>query len=139
VIVEEIKNIKSGKSELRKFGVTAGVFLGLLGVLFLWREKDYYFYFPILSAVFFLLSLFAPMLLKSIHKIWMSLAILMGWFVTRLILTFLFYLVVTPIGLSARLFGKDFLALKSTGNETDSYWILRKESKYGTEHYESQF
>lgn len=138
MITKEIKNIKSGRSELRKFGITVGIVSGLLGGLFLWREKDYYFYFLVLSGAFFLLGIVVPILLKPIHKIWMTLAILMGWFVTRLILTLLFYLVVTPIGLLGRLFGKDFLDLKFDRN-TDSYWITREVSKFGTKNYENQF
>jgi len=139
VIIEEIKNIKGGRRELRKFGITVGIVSGVLGGLFLWCEKDYYFYFLILSGAFFLLGIVVPILLKPIHKVWMTLAILMGWFVTRVILTFLFYLVVTPIGLLGRLFGKDFLDLKSDRSAVDSYWIPRKVSKFGTKNYENQF
>ena len=109
MITEEIKSIKSEKRDLKKFGITMGVVLGLLGGLFLGRGSNYYFYFLLLAAVFLSLGLTVPVFLKPIHKIWMTLSVLLGWLMTRVILTVLFYLVITPIGLLLRLFGKDFL------------------------------
>lgn len=50
----------------------------------------------------------------------------------------LFYLVVTPIGLLARLFSKDFLNLKFNRN-ADSYWIPKGEVKFERSNYERQF
>lgn len=47
-------------------------------------------------------------------------------FMAKIILIVLFYLVVTPIGLLAKLFGKDFLKLKFSENSEDSYWISKK-------------
>ena len=138
MISEEIKNIKSGRSELRKFGITIGIVLGLLGSFFLWRGKTYYSTFFIISTLFLFLGLVLPVLLKPIQKIWMVLAILMGWFMTRIILIILFYLIVTPIGLLARLFGKDFLNTKFNKNP-DSYWISKKTITFDKRNYENQF
>lgn len=138
MIIEAIKNIKSEKKELRKFGITVGIVLGLLGGSFLWRTKDYYFYFFILSTAFLFFALVLPALLKPIQKIWMTLAILIGWLVTRVILGVLFYLIITPIGLLARLFGKDFLDTKFD-KDADSYWILRKALRFDKRNYEKQF
>lgn len=138
MVGEAIKNTKSTGTELRRFGITVGIVLGLLGGVFLWREKEYYFYFFVLSAAFLLLGLVVPILLKPIHKVWMTLAILMGWLMTRVILCVLFYLVVTPIGFLARLLGKDFLDLKFNRN-ADSYWIPKNAVKFERSNYERQF
>ena len=138
MIVEEIKSIKSEKKELRQFGITIGIVLSLLGVLFLWREKDWYAYLFIISILFLFLGSVLPLLLKPIHKIWMSVAILLGWLITRIILCVLFLLVVTPIGLCARLSGNDFLNLKFNSN-VNSYWIPRKHIKLDKKNYENQF
>ena len=138
MIIKEIKSIKSGRRELGKFGITVGIVLGILGGLFLWRGRDYYSYFLILSAAFLLLGLTVPILLKPIHKVWMTLAVLLGWLMTKVILSVLFYLVVTPIGLLARLFGKDFLDLRFDTN-ADSYWIEKKIEITGYKSYENQF
>ena len=137
-MLEEIRNIKNGKRELRQFGITIGVVLGLLGGLLFLREKNYYFYFFVFSFILLFLSLVAPILLKSVQKVWMTLAILIGWFVTRVILNILFYLVVTPIGILARIFGKHFLDTKFDTN-VDSYWIPRASIKFDKKSYENQF
>jgi dolichyl-phosphate-mannose--protein O-mannosyl transferase len=138
MIVEEIKSIKSEKKELRQFGITMGIVLGLLGWLLLWREKDYYPYFLMLSVVLLFFGLVLPVLLKPLHKIWMTLALLIGWFVTRVIMIILFYLLVTPIGLLARLCRKNFLNTKIDRN-VNSYWIPRKPIKLDKKNYENQF
>ena len=130
--------INNERIELRKFGVTVGIVMILLGVLFLWREKEWYFYLPVVATFFLFLGLFRPFLLKPIYKIWMILAILIGWFVTRIIIIILFYLVVTPIGLLARLSAKDFLKTKFNRN-ANSYWIPRKAIKFDKIKYENQF
>jgi len=138
MIVEEIKNIKSDKKEHRQFGITIGILLSLLGVLFLWRDKDWYTYLFIISVVFIFFGLFIPILLKPIHKAWMTLAVLLGWFGTRVMLIFLFYWVVTPTALLAKLFGKDFLDTKFNRN-VNSYWIPIQAIKHDKKNYEKQF
>jgi multisubunit Na+/H+ antiporter MnhG subunit len=138
VIIEEIKSIKSNRDELKKFGLTLGAVFALLGGFLWWREKNYFFSYLIVSVLFFFFGLVLSALLKPFHKIWMSIAILMGWFMTRIILIILFYLIVTPIGFLARLFGKDFLNTKFNKN-LDSYWIPKKISKFDKKNYENQF
>jgi len=138
MIIEEIKNIKSGKRELRQFGITIAVVLGLLGSWFLWRERDGGYLLLISAILFLALGLLIPNLLKPLQKLWMTLAVLLGWLMTRVILTILFYLVVTPIGLLAKICGKDFLNRKF--NKTaQSYWIPRKATTSDKKNYENQF
>jgi len=138
MLLEEIKNIKSGKKELRNFGITFGLILGLLGVVFLWRGKDYYNYFIILSLVFFLSGLVLPFLLKPVQKAWMTFAVILGWFMTRFILSILFYVVFTSTRLIAGLFGRQFLDLKMD-NSKKSYWNYRKTREFKKSDYERQF
>ena len=66
-----------------------------------------------------------PKALKYIYLAWMILAIGLGFIVSTVILTLFFILVITPVGLAARLLGKDFLRLKLDRRET-TYWITRK-------------
>lgn len=116
-----------------------GIALCLVAGLFWWRGRDYYLYLLVISIIFLLVSLIAPILLKPIHKIWMILAILLGWLRRRVILIILYYLIITPIGILTRLFGKDFLDLKFKKNATDSYWIPRGTFKFDKKNYERPF
>ncbi|MEF9425698.1 MAG: SxtJ family membrane protein [Candidatus Mariimomonas ferrooxydans] len=135
---EEINNIKSDKGELRKFGITIGIVLGLFGLLLLWRGKDLSFYFLLISAGFVFFGVALPNILKPIHRIWMILAICIGWFMTRLILSVLFYVVFTMTRFLAALSGKRFLNLKMDKSKK-SYWIYKESKKIKRSDYERQF
>ena len=81
----------------------------------------------IISGSFFVLGAVAPAILKPVYVAWMKLAVVLSWINTRIILLILFYLILTPIGLIMRLFGKDVLDFKIKKNR-DSYW-QKKEKK----------
>ena len=138
MILEEIKNIKSEKKDLRDFGITFGVVLGILAGALWYKEKDAYATFAMLSMAFFFFGLVLPRLLKPLQKVWMAFAVIMGWFMTRLILSVLFYLVFTAIGGISRLFGKKFLNLKRDKSKK-SYWIDREQVPFDKERCEKQF
>ena len=138
MVVQDIRNIKSGKRELRKFGLTVGIALGVFGGLFLWRGKDFFDILFYIGGAFILLGLTAPIVLKPVQKVWMSIAIMLGWVMTRVILCILFFLVVTPIGLIARLFGKGFLDLK-LDPDASTYWVQKRSPRTDKSDYEKQF
>jgi len=138
MIIEEIKKIKSSKEELKKFGITFCIVLSIWAAIFFWRKNDYYFYFLIASAVFLLSGLIIPWSLWPIHKIWMSLVIVWGWLIGKVVLLVLFYLVFTPIGLLSRLFGKRFLDLK-IDKEAKTYWTEKQKQSDEKVSYEWQF
>ena len=138
MIITEIKNIKSGKRELRQFGLTVGIVFGLLAILFWWRGREHALYFFIASATLLFFGSLAPAVLKPIQKVWMSFAVVMGWFVTRLILLILFYIVVTPLGILAKVLGKAGLDSHCKTN-TDTYWIAKEYVQGDNKRYENQF
>jgi hypothetical protein len=137
VIIKEQEKVKEQRTELRKFALTVGIALCVLGIFLALRGKTCYMGFLIVSVVLLLFGIAAPMVLKPLCTAWMALANSMGWVVTRIILTVLFYLIVTPVGLLGRLFGKSFLDVK-LDNSAESYWVPPQiESK--REDYERQF
>jgi len=138
MIIEEIKSIRSGKKELRQFGIIIGIACGMLGVLLWWRGKAYYPYSFIIAAALLCVGVTLPAALKPFHKIWMTISILMGWLMTRIILIILFYGILTPIGLISRLCGQDFLD-KKLNKKAPSYWVLRDKQNVDKKTYEQQF
>jgi len=138
MIIEEIKKIKSNKKEWRKFGLTVGFVLGLLGLFLAWRGNNLYPYFLAVSGALVVFGLVIPKILNPIHKIWMTFAFFLGWIMSYVLLTIIFFLLVTPLGLLARLMGKDFLDRKFRKNET-SYWILKEQGLSQKSSYEKQF
>ena len=138
MIIEEIKNIKSEKKDLCQFGIIFAVVFGLLGVWFFWRGQTYYFYLFIISALFLSFAFILPVFLRPFDKLWMGLALVIGWITTRIILAILFYLVISPIGLLGKLFGKEFLKLKFKKEKLDTYWIKNEGKKTKKSDYEKQ-
>ena len=138
MIIEEIKNIKGDKSDWKKFGITMGIILTIIGSYLLWKKNNYFEYFFFVAAVFFILGLILPAALKYVYKAWMSLAVVMGFIMTRVIMVIIFYLIVTPIGLIASITGKEFLDMKIDQN-AKSYWLARKGAQNVKADYERQF
>lgn len=138
MIVNEIKNIKSGKRELRKFGVIMGIAITIIGFFPILGGRGLNHNFFIISAFFLLSAFLWPRSLFIIHKTWMILAIIMGWIMTRIILSVLFYMIITPLNAISRLFGKHFLDL-SLDPGAESYWIPKKETIVDRDAYERQF
>ena len=105
------------------------VALGLLAWYFYRRENPAYFYLVLLSGLFLLFGILVPEnLLRPLQRFWMALAILLGAIVSYIILSVIFFLVVTPIGLLAKLGNKDWLNLKNR-NSMVSYWTKRQEEE----------
>ena len=138
MIFEEINSIKESKEDLRKFGYTVGIALLVVCGLLFWVGKESYIYFAIPGIMLIIAAFIIPAVLKPLNKAWMTLAILLGWVMTRVILTILFYFALTTIGLIAKLFRKDFLDLKIDKSNA-SYWVKRERKDFKPIDYERQF
>jgi len=136
-MIEEIKNIPSSKKDIKSFGITIGIVLFIISGLLIYYDKDVYQLIAIIASIFIVLGFILPILLKPIYFIWMTFAAILGWIMTRLILSLVFYLIITPIGLITRIIGEDFLALKK--KNLDSYWNHRDSSIELNQDYEKQF
>ncbi len=88
-----------------------------------------------IAALLLLLAAVAPSLLRPVYRGWMRVGEALGWLNTRIILTLVFFLVVTPIGLLMRLFGRSPIATA----KRDSYWTDVEPHSYGDRHVEKQF
>ncbi|MCJ7545959.1 MAG: SxtJ family membrane protein [Deltaproteobacteria bacterium] len=137
-MIEDIKNIKSSKSDVRKFAITVGLLLLLISGFLLWKEKASFQPILIIGIILLAGGVALPTIFKPIYWVWMAFATILGWVMTRVILSVVFFLVITPIGLIARLVGKQFLELKCD-NSQDTYWDYRSTEKHSLESYEKQF
>jgi multisubunit Na+/H+ antiporter MnhG subunit len=138
MLIEEIRGIRSDRRDLRNFGfVVGGVLLALASFLF-WKDRPAWTWIGGIGAALVTLGAILPASLLPLQKVWMTLAVIMGWIMTRIILSVLFFLVLTPIGLIARATGKRFLE-RRLHREADSYWKVREDPAPGGEHYEKQY
>ncbi|HEY5291168.1 MAG TPA: SxtJ family membrane protein [Burkholderiales bacterium] len=109
----------------RAFGlVFAGVFL-IIGVSMMFgRPGSAYLWFLLAAALFLLAALVAPAVLAPLNKVWTRFGLLLHLIVSPIVLGSVFFLVVMPIGLAMRLFGKDPLRLRFDRKAT-TYWKER--------------
>ena len=135
---EEFQNIKESKKDLRKFGLMVGGVLLLIAALLFYFEKPSATYFLIIGGFLFLAGFTVPQILRPINKIWMGLAIVLGFFMSRFILIVLFYLALTPISIIAKLVRKKFIILKYD-KSANTYWEKRIINQKKRIDYERQF
>jgi multisubunit Na+/H+ antiporter MnhG subunit len=129
------------KSEWKKFGIALGIFLSIIATILLLKKKSIYIYFYGAGLFSILAALTVPIVIKPVFILFLYIAFVLGWVMTRVILSILFYLVISPIGLILKLFGKRFLDLKFSRKET-SYWIdsaVKANKEESVENYENQF
>lgn len=144
-IFEEIKKIKSGKKQLREFGFVIGGILILFAGIGLWRHRHETQNFlsgrhitAYIGILFVTSGIFFYNILKPLQKLWMGFSIILGFFMSRVILGVLFYLVVTPIALVLKIMGKDILDQK-IDKAALTYWGERKIEQKPKESYENQY
>jgi len=126
------------RKRLRNFGFTVGIAMLVLGALLFWKEKSSWPYFSVVGGLFVLLGALAPSLLRSIERVWMKVALIMGWVMTRVILGILFVLIFSPAGLIIRLLGKDPMRLR-IDRDKSSYWQKRDSASSVPERLERMF
>ncbi len=128
-IAEEIRALDTGRKALRSFGVVVGgVFVGI-AALAVWRHEGMLTPWAAglggVGAALVLLGLVAPAALRLVYQVWMGLAVVLGFIMTRVLLTVVFVLLVVPIGLVLRLLGKDLLRLH-IDRQAESYWLPKE-------------
>ena len=122
-----MKNNNITISSNRRFGIVFFVVFLLISIYPLINDKEIRVWSLIISLFFLILGLINSNILTPLNKIWFRFGILLGSFVSPIVMGLVFFLVVTPISLLMKLFGKDVLNLKR--NNSKSYWIEKSGPK----------
>ncbi|MBS0286857.1 MAG: sxtJ [Proteobacteria bacterium] len=125
-------------TQLKKFGIVLIIGLvAIFGLLFPFLKDHPLPLWPYVTASILLVpTLFKPQYLNFIYKPWMKLGHYLGWINTRIILGVIFYVLITPMGLFMRLFGKDPMD-RGYLNNVDSY--RKKSTQQPPSHMEKPF
>tara|TARA_B100002052_G_C15801883_1_gene561506 strand:+ start:195 stop:587 length:393 start_codon:yes stop_codon:yes gene_type:complete len=114
-------------SSNRSFGL---VFCFVFLIIAFWSFRGEFEQIKILpffiSLAFLILGLLNSKLLTPLNKIWFKFGLFLGSIISPIIMSLIFFLVLTPIGLFMRILGKDLLNKKYNSNP--SYWIKRNKS-----------
>ena len=137
-MTEPIKRKRSLRAE-REFGLIVGGVLLLLSSWWIYRGKFHsatQFTLPV-AGVLVLLGIIFPRALVYPNKAWMALAEVLSFISTRIILAFVYFAILTPIGVVKRLFGWDPLNRRAARGDT--YWRPYSERQRDRRHYEKMF
>ena len=133
----ERKQRVRGSSD-RAFGIVFAVFFSLVALSPLRTHHPVRWWACPLAGLFLLIGLLKPVWLRPLNKYWTKIGLLLGRVVSPVIITVLFYGIVTPIALLFRLLGKDPLRL-ARDPEARSYWIERRPPGPAPETMTNQF
>lgn len=139
---EEIRGLDTGVGKLRAFGLSVGAILIGIALLVLWRRDwtpdglPIWLGAPGIGLVLF--GLILPSVLKPIYRVWMGVAFVLGFVMTHVILTIVFYVMITPIGLVMRVFGRDPLN-RSIETSSASYWTDKEYHDVGPSRLEKYY
>ena len=114
-------------SSNRSFGIVFFLIFLLIAIYPLTYNNEIRIWSLIISLSFLILGIMNSKILLPLNKIWFKFGILLGLIFSPVIMGFIFFLVVTPIGILMRVLRKDLLNLKFGNFET--YWIEKKDQK----------
>ena len=115
------------QSSNRSFGILFFIVFLIFGVWPLKNGENLNYYFIIFSGIFLLLGLLNSKLLSPLNKIWIKFGEILGIIIAPIIMALVYFVILTPVSLVVRVFGKDLLGLKFI-NKQQTYWINRKKN-----------
>jgi hypothetical protein len=115
-------NIKS--KENITFGILFFIFFLIIGLYPLKSGGVIRVWSVVLSLVFLIITIIRPNLFTFLNKLWIKFGILLGKIMSPIVMGFVFFFVVTPIGIFVRIFKKDVMGLKRGAS---SYWINKED------------
>ncbi len=114
------------KSSSKSFGY---LFFGIFLALAVWvyvKNQNLNYWLIGTSTVFLVLTLIKSKLLDVLNDLWIKFGELLGKIIAPIVMSIVFFLIVTPIGLILKIVKKDLLKLKF--NNDKSYWIEKSKT-----------
>ena len=91
--------------------------------------------FLVAAVIFVVVTIFIPTALTPLNRAWFALSLFLGKVVSPIVLSAIFFVLIVPVAVITRLFGRDALLLKK--RQVSSYWV-HKES-IDPESFKNQF
>ena len=111
----------------RNFGTVFFLVFLIISLFPLLKNENIRIWSIIIALVFLILGLFNSKFLTPLNKIWFRFGIILGNFVSPIVMGIVFFVIVTPISLIMRVFGTNLLNLQKGNKKT--YWIERSKIK----------
>ena len=114
-------------SSNRSFGIVFFIVFLLIALYPLLKGNDLRIWSLVISFIFLALGSINSKILTPLNRLWFKFGLLLGRFISPLVMGIIFFIVVTPTGIIMRLFKKDLLNLKY--NKKETYWINKSGPK----------
>jgi len=122
-------DIKIGSN--KSFGIVFSIFFALVAIYIYYRYENIAHELIFLSLSFLILGLINSIILTPLNILWFKFGILLSKIVSPIVMGFVFFIVVTPLALLAKIVGKDFLELdRKINKKKKSYWIEKEKYKH---------
>ena len=128
----------SSRSEQRDFGLVMADALVAVALVHCAIRGHLAAWMIYLADAFFLLGLLAPLLLRPIFAVWMKFAVGVNWLMTRVLLSIVFFGLITPMSLWFRLRRVDPLD-RAWKPDADTYWEEAEEQPDDPRRYFRQY
>jgi hypothetical protein len=113
------------QSSNKSFGLLFFIVFLAIGLWPLTNSESVHIYLILISIIFLTLGLINSKILSPLNKTWVKFGEILGIVIAPIIMALVYFLILTPISLIVRIFGKDLLGLKFFKTQ-DTYWIKRK-------------
>ncbi len=106
----------------KKFGLLFTLIFAAGFGYFLWNHSlGWSIATGLLAILFCLVTAFAPSFLGPLNRAWFRLSLFLGGVFSPIVLSIMFFVLIVPVALITRLFGRDVLMLKK--RQVSSYWV----------------
>jgi len=124
--------------QARKTALIVALVLGLIAIWNVYRGRfTVVAVFGGIAVLLTLIGLFVPVAARGFHRVWMGIAGVLAYVNSRILLTILYYGLLTPYGLISRMFGRD--PLDRRGRSRDTYWVKRESTRQTQQQFERLF
>ena len=114
-------------SSNKSFGLVFFIFFLIVSLYPILNDESIRIWALTISIVFLILGLLNSKVLSPFNKLWFKFGIILGNFISPIIMGIIFFIIVTPTSLIMKLLGKNLLNLKR--NNKNTYWIKRDKLK----------
>ena len=117
------------RSSNRSFGLLFFVVFLVIAFWPLTKKSEINLYLISIALIFLVLGLLNSKILSPLNKAWIKLGEILGIIVAPVVMAIVYFIILTPISLLVRLFGKDLIGMKFSNDiKNKSYWIKRKKN-----------
>ena len=122
-----MKNSNTKIGSNKSFGIVFFVFFLIVSAYPLFDDGNIRIWSLVISVIFLILAILNSKILTPLNQIWFKFGILLGRFVSPIVMGIIFFAIVTPTSIIMRMLGKNLLNLKKDNKKT--YWIERSRIK----------